>query len=59
LSGDRAESIGAIEPLLISEDGKKRGQLADLALDLASRSTGLSKSLPVGVARASPTSCAR
>ena len=43
---DRGEAVSAAEPLMISEGSSKRGELADLALDLASRSTGLKRSLP-------------
>ncbi len=48
----REMSISTMEPLLISSDNKARGQLVDLALDLASKSTGLLRSLPIGVAEA-------
>lgn len=43
---DRGEPVSAAEPFMISEGSSKRSELADLALDLASRSTGLKRSLP-------------
>jgi len=43
---DRGEAVSAAEPLMISDGNPKRTELADLALDLASRSTGLKRSLP-------------
>jgi len=46
---DRGESETQMEPLVISTNSKHRGGLTDLALDLASRSTGFNKSLPPGV----------
>jgi Fic family protein len=46
---DRGESEALMEPLVLSADSRHRGVLTDLALDLASRSTGFSKSLPPGV----------
>ncbi|WP_187428600.1 hypothetical protein ROLI_013070 [Roseobacter fucihabitans] len=49
---DRGESIGLMEPLLVSENSAHRQDLADLALDLTAKSTGLSKSLPAGVTEA-------
>jgi Fic family protein len=41
-----------MEPLLISDAAPRRAEIADLALDLTARSTGLTKSLPTGVATA-------
>ena len=49
---DRGESIGLMEPLLISETARQRGELVDLAVELAQRSAGFRKSLPDGVMRA-------
>lgn len=49
---DRGEAISAMEPLLITESSAMRGELADLAVELAVRSTGLRRSLPEGVADA-------
>ncbi len=49
---DRQESVTEMEPLLIPEGGKLRGELADLALELTAQSTGLRRSLPDGVVKA-------
>src|SRR5271155_5110801 len=46
---DRDESIGLMEPLLIGESSKHRGALNDLALDLAQKSAGFRRSLPVSL----------
>src|SRR6184192_4200666 len=43
---DRGESIGLMEPLLISETSRHRGALTDLALELAQKSAGFRRSLP-------------
>jgi Fic family protein len=43
---DRGESIGLMEPLLISEGSPKRGALTDLALELGQKSAGFRRSLP-------------
>lgn len=49
---DRGESIALMEPMLIQEGAPSRTGLADLALDLTARSTGLRRSLPEGVIKA-------
>lgn len=46
---DRGEAPASMEPLLIGESHPKRGELADLAVDLAARSAGLKHSLPDGI----------
>ncbi len=46
---DRSESVGLMEPLLISEGSRHRASLTDLALELAQRSAGFRRSLPVGL----------
>lgn len=46
---DRRETVGLMEPLLISESARRRGNLTDLALELAQRAAGFRKSLPDGV----------
>lgn len=51
-SPDRDESIGLMEPMLISESGGRRSPLADLALEVAEKSSGLRASLPDGVVSA-------
>src|SRR5947209_15067793 len=43
---DRGESIGLMEPLLISESSRHRTALTDLALELAQKSAGFRRSLP-------------
>lgn len=49
---DDGETTGLFEPLLVSESSKHRGKLADLALDLATRSEGFRRSLPPSIATA-------
>ena len=49
---DRGESISAMMPLLISEGCRQRGELIDLALELAARSAGFRRSLPEGLCTA-------
>ena len=51
-SPDRGESIGLMEPMLISESGGRRSPLADLALEVAEKSSGFRASLPDAVVRA-------
>lgn len=51
---DRGESIALMEPMLVSEDARQRGMLADLALELATRAAGFRRSLPAGVLAALP-----
>ncbi len=43
---DRGEETALLEPLLIRESSPQRTGLADLALELTEKSTGLKKSLP-------------
>jgi len=43
---DRGETVSMMEPMLISGSSRHRSILADLAVELASKSTGLRKSLP-------------
>ena len=49
---DNGESIGLMEPMLISESANKRSALADLAVELTAKSTGFHKRLPDGVVHA-------
>jgi Fic family protein len=51
-SNDRGESIGLMEPLLISQDSRHRSKLTDIALDLAAKSSGFRRSLSPGVYKA-------
>lgn len=46
---DRGESIGLMEPLVVSDSSKHRVALTDLAVELAARSAGFHRSLPDGV----------
>ena len=46
---DRGESISRMEPLLIAEGSRHRTGLTDLAVELAARSAGFRRSLPLGV----------
>lgn len=48
-AGDHSESVGLMEPMVISESSCHRGALADLALELASKSAAFRSSLPSGV----------
>ena len=49
---DDGETTALFEPLLISESSKHRTRLSDLALELATRSEGLRRSLPASIATA-------
>jgi Fic family protein len=46
---DRGESVTLMEPLLIGESSRKRGEVTDLAVELAAKSAGFRRSLPPGV----------
>jgi Fic family protein len=46
---DRAESVGLMEPLLIGESSRHRGELTDLAVELAGKAAGFRRSLAPGV----------
>lgn len=52
---NRGEAVTLMEPMLVREGTRHRSELADLALDLAARSTGLRRSLPDGVVSALST----
>lgn len=49
---DRGDPVASLEPLLVSENSRHRGALADLALELAAQSAAFRSSLPDAVARA-------
>lgn len=49
MAEDRGEAVTLMEPMLVRESAKDREDLADLALDLTARSTGLRRSLPGGI----------
>lgn len=46
---DRKESLALMEPLLIAEGSRHRGELTDLAVEVAACSAGFRRSLPDGV----------
>lgn len=46
---DRGESVGLMEPLLLSNSSPQRPEVTDLAVELAQRAAGFRKSLPEGV----------
>jgi Fic family protein len=46
---DREEMVSLMEPMLIGETSRHRPVLADLALELAQKSTGFRRSLPEGI----------
>jgi len=46
---DRGESVGLMEPHLISASSRYRTDLTDLAIELAAHSAGFRRSLPTGV----------
>ena len=58
-SDDRDEPVSLAEPLLIDAGSRFRGNLADLALELAQKSAGFRRSLPESLLDRSPISCAR
>src|SRR5882724_8944225 len=43
---DRGEDISTMEPLLVGDSSRYRGQLIDLAFDLTQKSAGFRRSLP-------------
>lgn len=47
---DRGETVGLMEPMLISESSLQRGAVADLALELAAKATGFRRSLQPNIA---------
>lgn len=49
---DDGETIGLLEPLMVSEGSPKRSELSDLALDLATTSARFSSGLPESIADA-------
>ncbi len=46
---DRGETVNMMEPLLIGETSRHRGELTDLAIELAQRAAGLRRGLPEGI----------
>lgn len=49
---DRGEGTGLMEPLLVGAGSRHRGELADLAVELAARAAGFRRSLPPGLGTA-------
>ena len=49
---DDGESIGLFEPLMVSEGSPRRGEMNDLALELAEKSAAFRSSLPESIAAA-------
>lgn len=49
---DRSESIGLMEPMLISVTSRHRAELTDLAFDLSGKSARFRSSLPAGISAA-------
>ena len=47
---DRGESVGLMEPLLASDQARRSSGLSDIAVELAAKTAGLRRSLPVEVA---------
>lgn len=47
---DRGETIGLMEPMLIGESSRKRGEITDLALELVAKSSGFRRSLQPSIA---------
>ena len=48
-SADRGESIGDMEPMLITEGSRFRPELTELAFELSGRAAGFRRSLPSGI----------
>ena len=46
---DGDEAVALMEPMLIAEGSRHRGDLTDLAVEIAARSAGFRRSLPDGV----------
>src|ERR1700690_3956997 len=45
-AADRGEPVSLMEPLLIGDGSRHRGEITDLALDLTQKSAGFRRSLP-------------
>lgn len=46
MADDRGEDVAMMEPLVLGDRAPRRGELADLALDLAQKSASLKRSIP-------------
>ena len=49
---DRGERVALMEPVLIGESSRHRGEISDLVVELASRAAGFRRSLPEGLTAA-------
>jgi Fic family protein len=49
---DRGENPSLMEPMLVPEGSRYRGELVDLAIDLTAHSSGFRRSLPAGISSA-------
>jgi Fic family protein len=49
---ERGEDVGMMEPMILAEGARFRGELTDLAFELAGRSAGFRRSLPGGIVAA-------
>ncbi len=56
---DRGETIGLMEPLLIGESSPRRGEVTDLAVDLAASPLASAAACRRACSPRSPISCAR
>ena len=50
VADDRGETLGLMEPCLIGQTSRHRGELTDLTVELVARSAGFRRSLPSGIA---------
>jgi hypothetical protein len=46
---DRGDDLGMMEPMILAEGSRFRGELTDLALELVGRSAAFRRSLPAGI----------
>jgi len=46
IAADRSEPVSLMEPLLIGDNSRHRGEITDLALELTQKAAGLRRSLP-------------
>src|SRR6266403_2134841 len=49
---DRGEDVSMMEPTLLAEESRFRPKLTDMAVELAARSAGFRRSLPLGIVTA-------
>jgi hypothetical protein len=58
-AADRGELVSLMEPLLIGDGSRHRGEITDLALELTQKAAGFRRSLPLPCWPRSPASCAQ